>query len=193
MRDCKREEERDKTVQGLYSFYAYILPKTGYPAVVLCVDVATPAGKGKGEEGRRSRGRGGSGGLGVGVGGGGWQGWVGGEGRPSSPWETGVGYRLEGRGVYDEVDLATLWAWRLDVVVIVDDDDEGRGGIEEGGAVCGVGGGGGDGIDGDDVEGGGRRVVRSLSFRLETGRSPKSRMHLTEGQTGKYYRKMFKW
>jgi len=57
--------------------------------------------------------------------------------------------------------------------MVVEEDDE---------AVGGVGGGERDG--GDDVDRGGRRVVRSLSFRLETGRSPKNRMHLTEGQTG---------
>ena len=40
--------------------------------------------------------------------------------------------------------------------------------------------------NGDDVGGawGGRRGERSLSFRLKTGRSPKNRIHLTEGQTG---------
>ena len=44
------EKERKKAVQSLYSFYTYVLPKTGYPAVVLCVDVATPTREGKGEE-----------------------------------------------------------------------------------------------------------------------------------------------
>jgi len=43
--------EREESIHGLYSFYTYVLPKTGYPAVVLCVDVATPAREGKGEEG----------------------------------------------------------------------------------------------------------------------------------------------
>lgn len=43
----------------------------------------------------------------------------------------------------------------------------------------------------DDMDGGGRRVVRSLSFRLETGRSPENRMHLTEGRQG--IQEMFKW
>ena len=53
-------------------------------------------------------GRGGSRGLRVGGGGGRGQGWVGGEGRPASPWESGIGYRLEGGRVYDDVDLAAL-------------------------------------------------------------------------------------
>lgn len=125
--------------------------------------------------------------MSVGVGGGGWEGWVGGEGRPSSPRETGIGYGLEGRGVYDEVDPATLGVWGMDVVMIVDDEGRWRG-IDGDGAVCGVG-----GVGGDDVEEGGRRVVRSLPFRLETGRSPKSRMHLTEGQNREILQKMFKW
>jgi uncharacterized membrane protein YgcG len=53
-------------IKGLYSFYTYVLPKTGYPAVVLCVDVATPTREGEGEEGGRGGGREGSGGLVVG-------------------------------------------------------------------------------------------------------------------------------
>lgn len=169
----KGEGKKGKSIQGLYSFYTYVLPKTGYPAVVLCVDVATPTGEGEGEEGGGRRGRGGSGGLG-GDGGGGGQGWVGGEGRPASSWESGIGYRLEGRRVYGGVDPATLGAGRLDVVMVV--GDEGRGGVDDG-EGSGVGGSGGDGVE----EGGGRGL-RSLSFRLETGRSPKNRMHLTEGR-----------
>lgn len=59
------------------------------------------------------------------------------------------------------------------------DDGEGRGGMGDN-EVVGVG----TGVVGmDKVDGGGRRGERSLSFRLKTGRSPKNRMHLTEGQT----------
>lgn len=81
------------------------------------------------------------------------------------------------------MDLATLGARRLEVVVIV--DEEGRGGMgdnEGAGVGVGVGSRGGS----DDVDGtrGGGRGDRSLSFRLKTGRSPKNRIHLTEGQTG---------
>jgi hypothetical protein len=52
VRAGKRERGREEreNIQSLYSFYAYVLPKTGYPAVVLCVDVATPTMEGKGEE-----------------------------------------------------------------------------------------------------------------------------------------------
>ena len=165
----------EKAVQGLYSFDTYVLPKTGYPAVVLCVDVATPAGEGEGEEGGgRGRGRERGGGLGDGGGGGG-QGGVCGEGRPGAAGESGVGYRLEGRRVYRDVDPAPLRARRLDVVVIVGGGDGGRRGV---GGVGGVGVGEG-------------RGVRSLSFRLETGRSPGSRMHLTEGR--QRIQEMFKW
>ena len=87
---------------------------------------------------------------------------------------------MEGGRVYGDVDLATLGAGRLDVVVIV--DDEGRGGVDDG-EVGGIG--------GDGVDGGGGRRARSLSFRLETGRSPKTRMHLTEGR--QRIQEMFKW
>jgi len=55
-------------------------------------------------------------------------------------------------------------------------DDGGRGGSDDR-EVGGVG-----KVGRDDVDGGGRRGVRPLSFRLETGRSPKNRMHLTEGR-----------
>lgn len=179
---CERwdgREKKRKGIQSLYSFYTYVLPKTGYPAVVLCVDVATPTREGEGEEGGGGGGREGSGGLGVGGSGG--QGWVGGEGGPASPRESGIGYWLEGGGVYDGVDLATLGAGRLDVVVIVG-DEEGRGGVGDGEDG---------GIGGDGVGGCGRRRPRSLSFRLETGRSPKTRMHLTEGR--QRIQEMFKW
>lgn len=122
-------------------------------------------------------GRGGGGGLGVGDG---RQGWAGGEGGPASLWESGIGYGLESGGVYGGVDLATFGARRLDVVMIV--EEEGRGGMSDN-EVAGVGVGVGR-VGGDDVDGaeGGRRGERSLSFRLKTGRSPKNRIHLTEGR-----------
>jgi hypothetical protein len=165
-----------RNIQGLYSFYTYVLPKAGYPAVVLYVDVPSPTRKGEGDEGGRGRVRSGIGGMGVG-GGSGQQGWVGGERRPASPWESGIGYGLEGGRVHGGVNLTPLGVGWLDVVMIV--EEEGRGGA--GGAVAGVGVGR---VSGDDGDRGGRRGERSLSFRLKTGRSPKSRMHLTEGQTG---------
>ena len=84
-----------------------------------------------------------------------------------------------GGRVYDGVDPATFGVWGSDVVMTADEEDEAVGRL----------GGGGDGDRGDDVDG--RRVVRSLSFRLETGRSPKNRMHLTEGRQG--IQEMFKW
>ena len=59
----RRGKKRTKNIQGLYSFDAGVLPKTGYPAIVLCIDVATSTGERKGEEGRGGGGRGGSGGL----------------------------------------------------------------------------------------------------------------------------------
>ena len=116
----------------------------------------------------------------MGVGGGGGQGWVGGEGRPASPGESGIGYWLEGRRVCNDVNLSTLRARWVDVVMIV--GDERWGGIDDG-EVSGAG--------GDDVGRGGRRGPRSLSFRLETGRSPENRMHLTEGRQG--IQEMFRW
>jgi len=82
----------------------------------------------------------------LGVGGGGGQGRVGGEGRPASPWESGVGYWLEGRRVCNDFDLSTLRVRRLDVVMIV--GDERWGGVDDGE---------GDGGGGDDGGRGGRR------------------------------------
>lgn len=118
--------------------------------------------------------------------GGGRQGWTGGERRPAPPWESGIGYRLEGGGVYGSVNLATLWARWLDVVMIV--EEKGRGGKGDN-EVVGVGTGVGR-MKGDDV-GRARWGKGSFSFRLKTGRSPKNRIHLTEG-ADREFRKKFK-
>ena len=64
----RRGKKRTKNIQGLYSFDTGVLPKTGYPAIVLCVDVSTPPGEGNGEEGGGGRGGGGGGRLRVGRG-----------------------------------------------------------------------------------------------------------------------------
>lgn len=85
--------KKEKSIQSFYPFHAYVFPKTGYPAVVLRIDVSTSTREGKGEEGGGRRGgRGGKGRLWVGGGGGrggrGGQGWVGGERRPATPWES---------------------------------------------------------------------------------------------------------
>lgn len=45
-----RGNKREGNIQGLYSFYTNVLPKTGYSAVVLSIDVSTSAGEGEGEE-----------------------------------------------------------------------------------------------------------------------------------------------
>lgn len=63
--------------------------------------------------------------------------------------------------------------------------------VVEGAETVAVGSGVGGTVGSDDVERVGRREERSLSFRLETGRSPKSRKHLTEGRQG--IQEMFKW
>ena len=82
--------------------------------------------------------------------------------------------------------LATLGTGRVNAVVIVGVGGSGSGGTGDNervgvgvGLVVGV------------TDGKRRRGERSLSFRLETGRSPKSRIHLTEGQRNEF-RKKFK-
>jgi len=82
----------------------------------------------------------------LGDGGGRGQRWVGGEGRPASPGESGIGYWLEGRRISNDVDLSTLRARRLDVVMIV--GDERWGGVNDD-EVSSAG--------GDDMGRGGRR------------------------------------
>ena len=103
------------------------------------------------------------------------EGRVGRERRSASPWESGIGYRLQCRGVYGIVNLATFRIWRLDIVMIV-----GLDGGDDNEAMVGVG----REVGANDVGGGGDGSAGwgegTLSFRLKTGRSPKNRMHLTE-------------
>ena len=77
--------------------------------------------------------------------------------------------------------LATLRVRWFDVVIMIV-EEVGEVTVDDGVSVgVGVG-----------KRGGRRRGERSLSFRLKTGRSPKGRIHLTEGQTGRKFRKKFK-